>query len=161
MDVLGRLNQELAYNAWANGEALRSVLAARTVPERAVAVMAHIAAAEWLWLRRLGHPAPPLEVWPALPLAECEGKFRELSRAWQAYLDGLTPESLGQEVRYTNSRGEDWSNTVADVLTHVVLHSSYHRGQVASLLGRAGEPAAYSDYIEWVRRGYRQRGWPA
>jgi hypothetical protein len=39
---------------------------------------------------------------------------------------------------------------VADVLTHIVLHSSYHRGKIASLVGRAGESAAYSDYIECV-----------
>ena len=72
----------------------------------------------------------------------------------------MSPESLGQQIRYTNSKGEDWSNAVADVLTHVVLHSSYHRGQIASLLGRAGEAAAYSDYIECLRRGYLERGWP-
>jgi uncharacterized damage-inducible protein DinB len=160
VDVLGRLNQELAYNAWANRETLRSLLAARDAPERAAAVMAHLVAAEWLWLRRLGHPSPPMEVWPALPLAECEGQLRELSRAWQAYLAGQTPESLGRPVRYTNSKGEEWTNTAADVLTHVVLHASYHRGQIASLLGRAGEAAAYSDYIEFVRRGYLERGWP-
>jgi uncharacterized damage-inducible protein DinB len=162
MTLIERLNRELAYNAWANREALRSVLAARAVPERAAAVMAqHIIGAEWLWLRRLGHPAPPLAVWPALPPAECAGQLQELSRAWQAYLCGLTAEALGQTIRYTNSRGEDWSSTVADVLTHVVLHSSYHRGQIASLLGRAGEAAAYSDYIECVRRGHLDTGWPA
>ena len=26
---------------------------------------------------------------------------------------------LARPIRYTNSKGEDWSNTVADVLTHV------------------------------------------
>jgi uncharacterized damage-inducible protein DinB len=161
MNVIERLNRELAYNAWANREVLRSLLAARPVPERAAAVMAHVIGAEWLWLRRLGHPSPPMEVWPALRLTECEGQLRELSQAWQAYLCGLTPESLGQQIRYRNSKGEDWANTVADVLTHVVLHSSYHRGQIASLLGRAGEAAAYSDYIECVRRGYLERGWSA
>jgi uncharacterized damage-inducible protein DinB len=102
-----------------------------------------------------------MEVWSVLPLTECQAQLRKLSRAWQAYLDCLTPESLEQPIRYTNSKGEDWSNTVADVLTHVVLHSSYHRGQIASLLGGAGETAAYSDYIECVRRGYLEHGWPS
>jgi uncharacterized damage-inducible protein DinB len=100
-------------------------------------------------------------VWPALPPTECEGQLWELARAWEAYLAGLSPELLGQQIRYTNSKGEDWSNTVSDVLTHVALHSSYHRGQIASLLGRAGEAAAYSDYIECVRRGYLEHGRPA
>jgi uncharacterized damage-inducible protein DinB len=161
MNTIERLNRELAYNAWANLEALRSLIAAQTVPQRAAAVMAHTIGAEWLWLRRLGHSAAPFEVWPTLRLTECRAQLRELSRAWQTYLSGLTPESLVQQIRYTNSKGEDWSNTVEDVLTHVVLHSSYHRGQIATLLGRAGETAAYSDYIECVRRGYLDRGWPA
>ena len=102
-----------------------------------------------------------MDVWPTLPPAECEAQLRDLSQAWQAYLAGLCPESLDQQIHYTNSKGENWSNTVVDVLTHVVLHSSYHRGQIASFLGRAGQAAAYSDYIECIRRGYLDRGWPA
>ena len=154
MGTIERLKRELAYNVWANQEALRSLLAARTKPERAGAVMAHIIAAEWLWLGRLGHPSPAMEVWPTFVLGECERHLRDLGQAWQSYLAGLTPESLDREIRYVNSKGEDWTNTEADILTHVVLHSSYHRGQVASFLGRAGEKAAYSDYIECVRRGH-------
>ena len=154
MTTIDRLKRELAYNAWANQEALRSLLAARTKPERAGAVMAHIIAAEWLWLRRLGYPSPAMDVWPTFSLAECEEHLQELGQAWQSHLARLTPESLDREIAYVNSKGERWANTSADILTHVVLHSSYHRGQVASLLGRAGEKAAYSDYIECVRHGY-------
>ncbi len=161
MDLIARLSRELAYNAWANREALRSLLAARAMPDRAVEVMAHIIGAEWLWLRRLGQPGPDVAVWPSVPPGECASRLDGLARAWKDYLQGLSPEGLGREVAYTNSKGERWSNQVADVLTHVVLHSSYHRGQIASLLGRAGESAAYSDYIEWVRRGHSKAGWPA
>ncbi len=161
MNVTVRLTREFAYNAWANREALQALMGAQQVPPRAAEVMAHIVAAEWLWLRRLGHAAPELPVWPALSLGECAAALRSLSSAWQGLLADVTAESLGREVAYTNSKGERWTNTVADVLTHVVLHSSYHRGQIATLLGRAGEVAAYSDYIEYVRRGYLEDGWPS
>jgi uncharacterized damage-inducible protein DinB len=161
MDLIARLSGELAYNAWANREALCSLLAPRSAPDRAVAVMGHIVGAEWLWLNRLGHPGPVVEVWPSVPPRECASRLDNLAREWKDYLQDLTPEELGREVAYTNSKGERWSNRVADVLSHVVLHSSYHRGQIASLLGRAGEAAAYTDYIEWVRRGYSEAGWPA
>ncbi|OAI57959.1 hypothetical protein AYO47_00255 [Planctomyces sp. SCGC AG-212-M04] len=86
MDTSERLNRELAYNAWANREALGSLLGAQTVPDRSAAVMAHIIGAEWLWLRRLGYQSGRMEVWPALALTECEAQLLELSRAWQAYL---------------------------------------------------------------------------
>jgi uncharacterized damage-inducible protein DinB len=159
MDLIAGLSGELAYNAWANQVTLRSLLAARVAPDRAEAVMGHIVGAEWLWLNRLGHPGPEMDVWPSLPPGEWPSRLDDLARAWKDYLHGLTPEELGREVTYTNSNGETWSNRVADVLRHVVLHSSYHRGQIASLLGRAGEAAAYTDYIEWVRRGHS--GFPA
>lgn len=161
MEMIEHLTREFAYSAWANRECLRSLLAARTAPERAVAVLAHIVGAEWLWLQRLGHGSARTQVWPALPLAECEGELRELSQAWRAYLAGLGPDSLAKEIRYTNTKGEPWSNTVHDVLAHVALHATYHRGQIASLLRQAGETAASTDYIECVRRGHLARGWPA
>src|SRR5262249_4973018 len=111
--------------------------------------------------RRLGYPCALLEVWPTLPWAEWEGRVRELSQAWQTYLAGFGEGSLDGQGRYTDSKGGDWANSVAGVLTHVVLHSSYHRGQIASFLGRTGHTPAYSDYIECVRHGYLERGWPA
>jgi uncharacterized damage-inducible protein DinB len=87
-------------------------------------------------------------------------QLHALSSAWKEFLASLTAELLSRDVAYTNTKGERWANTVVDVLTHVALHSSYHRGQIATLLGRAGELAAYSDYIECVRRGCLQGGSP-
>ena len=158
-DMFDRLERELAYNAWANRETLQSAQAAKHLNARAGAVLAHIAAAEWLWLKRLGHPTPDLEVWPPLSPDESEVQFQDLSRAWQAYLASLTPPSLTREVRYTNTKGEGWSNSVVDVLTHVVLHSSYHRAQIATWLREGGDTPAYTDYIECVRRGHLEHGW--
>jgi uncharacterized damage-inducible protein DinB len=160
MNNLARFQRELAYNAWANRETLRSLGSAKTMPDRAGGIMAHLVAAEWLWLARLGHPSPPIAVWPALSLAECEVHLRQLGQVWRRYLGSLDQPSLDREIRYTNSKGEAWSSVIADVLTHLLLHAAYHRGQIASLLGRAGEHAAYTDYIEWARRKYFDGGWP-
>ena len=52
-----------------------------------------------------------------------------------------------------NSKGEPWTSSVEDILTHVVLHAAHHRGQVASGLRAAGHEPAYTDYIHAVRRG--------
>jgi uncharacterized damage-inducible protein DinB len=56
-------------------------------------------------------------------------------------------------VSYTNSKGELWTSTVEDILTHLVIHSAYHRGQIASDLRSAGREPAYTDYIHAVRQG--------
>ncbi len=152
-----QLTRAFAHNAWANHEALRALQAATSAPGRAVDVMAHILGAECEWLRRLGQGAPDLRVWPALALTDCVRFLPALADAWSTLLGGPAG-GLERTVHYTNSKGERWSNTVVDILTHVTLHSSYHRGQIATLLGRAGEPVAYTDYIEFVRRGYADGG---
>ena len=160
MDVIARIKQDFAYNAWANREILRALNAAPSVPPRTAEVMAHLVGAEWACLRRLGPPSPDLPVWPAISLQECDAQLRALSSTWKTYVDGLTPGALERELAYTNFKGERWINTVHDILAHVFTHACYHRGQIASLLGRAGHPVPYTDYIECVRRGHLANGWP-
>lgn len=93
-----------------------------------------------------------MPVWPDLSVQDCELRIRELSRR---ILDVIpsTVDSLSRKVSYTNSKGEAWTSTVEDILTHVVIHSAYHRGQIASDLRTAGQKPAYTDYIHAVRQG--------
>jgi uncharacterized damage-inducible protein DinB len=165
MSLIRLLQQQFAYNAWANHQVLQSLVSARTdkagaIPARAFEVMAHLVGAEWAWLRRLGPASPDMAVWPTLLLDECDAQLRALSATWKQYLDGLTPEALERELAYVNFKGEHWTSKVGDILIHVVTHGCYHRGQIASLLGRAGLPVPYTDYIECVRRGYIAGAWP-
>ena len=68
-------------------------------------------------------------------------------------LASLDEEELRESVGYRNSKGEFWTSTVADILTHVALHASYHRGQIAAAIREAGGPPPYTDYIHAVRMG--------
>src|SRR5205809_226668 len=105
MDVVVRLTREFAYNAWANREALRSLLAAKEGPSRAAEGMAHSVGGECTLSRRLGHTAPELPVWPALSLHECDSPLRALSSVWKEFLASITAELLSREVAYTNTKG--------------------------------------------------------
>ncbi len=93
-------------------------------------------------------------MWPELSLAECRGAFDGLSLLRADYLHALTPPDLDKTVPYVNSKGEPWTSRVGDILTHVVLHSSHHRGQIASDIRAAGHEPPYTDYIHAVRRGF-------
>jgi uncharacterized damage-inducible protein DinB len=66
----------------------------------------------------------------------------------------LPPAGLDETVDYVNSKGEPWTSSVEDILTHTVLHSSYHRGQIASDMRASGHAPAYTDYIHARRRGF-------
>lgn len=151
-DVLRRLRRLFAYDLWANRETLRSLKEASAPAPRARRVMAHVVGAERLWLGRLERRRDPAAVWPEMTLEQCESEITDLSRLWPEYLGGLSESSLSQQVSYTNSKGEPWTSAVDDILTHVVLHSSYHRGQIASAVRECGEAPAYTDFIHAVRQ---------
>ena len=150
------LARRFAYNAWANRESLRSLgSGSGAVPDRAGALIAHLIAAERLWLGRLGQPEGDAghPVWPSFTLEESDAGLAGLARAWPAILARFDPDGLDRAVTYTNTRGESHTSTAADIFEHLLLHAHYHRGQIAALLGRAGMTPAITDFIHWVRSG--------
>jgi uncharacterized damage-inducible protein DinB len=152
MELVEHLRRQFAYDAWANREVL-AALTKSTAPTRPLELLAHILSAEQLWLERILQQPQSLPVWPVIGIAQCKAQIDELSAPWQKFLDQLSPAGLSEKVTYKNSKGEPWTSTVEDILTHVLLHSAYHRGQIASQLRAAGETPAYTDFIHAVRQG--------
>jgi uncharacterized damage-inducible protein DinB len=52
------------------------------------------------------------------------------------------------------------STTMADTMLQVVLHSTYHRGQVNARLREIGGTPPLVDYIAWIWLGRPQPDWP-
>jgi len=112
--------------------------------------MSHILGAELLWLSRMEGVPSKLPVWPELTVEQCQAFLSKLSSELE-HLEHLGP--LDRPVSYRNSKGEPWTSTVEQILTHLVIHSAYHRGQIASDLRSSGQEPAYTDYIHAVRQG--------
>jgi uncharacterized damage-inducible protein DinB len=148
--MMQHLRRLLRYDVWANQETLRSLK--QDPPPRSLSWMAHIVGAEYLWMARLRRHDQTLPVWPELDVEACGQRLDELSRLWPEYLGG-TSDCLAEKVPYTNSKGEAWTSTVEEILTHLVIHSAYHRGQIASDVRANGGIPAYTDYIHAVRQG--------
>ena len=153
MNVADYLRKEFVYDAWANREVLAAIRTAGRETNRSLQLMAHILAAERLWLERLLQVPQSVAVWPQDDLAHCEAEAEKLSREWHEYLELATAGDISQTIAYKNSKGESWSNAIIDVLTHVVMHSAYHRGQIASHMRSIGQTPAYTDFIHGVRQG--------
>ena len=156
MDRLDHLRRLFAHDAWANREALASVTgpkAAAGPPAQALRILAHVLGAERVWLDRLQGGKPSIAVWPEAPLDRLRSDLDDMARRWEDYLDDLAPADLDREIEYVNSKGEPWKSKVGDVLTHVALHSTYHRGQIASHVRASGGEPAYTDFIHAARRG--------
>ena len=151
MQILDHLRRQFVYDVWANGEVLAAL---RSHPQaRPLELLAHILAAEQLWLERLRQQPQSLPVWPAIGIDQCQARLDQLVESWREFLHEISADGLSREVAYKNSKGEPWSSTVKDILTHVLLHSAYHRGQIASQMRAAGSTPAYTDFIHAVRQG--------
>lgn len=142
------------YDAWANRQCLSAMQAARLVSSDTIGRMAHVLSAQKLWLERLRYESQSLAVWPVVSIQECMGLADEMANLWRNYLAPLQPAAFDEKIEYRNSKGEPWSSRVEDVLIHVLMHSAYHRGQVALAMRAAGTEPAYTDFIHAVRQGF-------
>lgn len=136
---------------WADERVIHALADCPAAQEEALPLAAHLAAAEHVWLSRLNGTESRVAVWPVLNLGECEALAKENSEGYLDFLERQSEASLLQKISYRTQAGQAWSTSVIDILTHVVIHGSYHRGQIAKILGRAGTAAPMTDYIAYVR----------
>jgi uncharacterized damage-inducible protein DinB len=158
------ISQLFAYNRWANARTLEPVskLTAeeygRTLGGSFPSVgetLAHIYAAEWIWLERWQGRSPRgLPAAGEVPnLAALREKWKTVEAGQSAFLEAVTPARLAEVVSYVNVRGETWSYPLGEMLVHLVNHSSYHRGQVATLLRQLGQAPEPTDYLLFLDGG--------
>ena len=155
VELLSYIKRLFAYDDWANREVIDSLQGLPHSPLKAVRLMGHIVAVESLWLARL-KKQPSVVVWPEWTVAQVSQQQKVIFGRIGEYLQTVSSECLEEEVAYTNSKGEGWKNTVADILMHTTMHSAYHRGQIALVLREAGIAPPYTDFIQAVRAHYLQ-----
>jgi uncharacterized damage-inducible protein DinB len=154
MKTLDHFTRLFTYDDWANHEVLAGLRTAKEPPARSMKFIAHILAAERLWFDRLQQHDQTVLVWPEMTLEACESMASDLAKLWKSYLTASSDDHLATSVSYHNSKGEQWSSRVDDILTHVIMHSVYHRGQIAADMRNAGLTPAYTDFIHGVRQGF-------
>src|SRR5271170_5225768 len=154
MTMLEHIGSLFSYDDWANREVLGSLEAVNAPPERSVKLMAHILSAERLWLERLLTEKQTHPVWPLFTLKDCKSEVAQLQGRWKSYLTSLGEAGLSDSCTYKNTKGETFTSRKQDILLHVVMHSAYHRGQIAADLRAAGFTPPYTDFIHAVRQGF-------
>ena len=143
--------QQLLFEHWANEQSLAAVERANEAVPEALSALGHSIAMSQLWAARVEGSASTHAPWPTLNVAQMRRELVLLQKRWLTLSFG---QALDSEIHYTNGKGEPCSNTFAEVLTEVLLHSAHHRGQVALALRLKGfEPPSTTDYIPALRSG--------
>ena len=142
------------YDRWANRQVAEALAKSPSAPPKSVRWTAHIVGAEAIWLARLKHEPAPLPVWPEFVAADLRRQLDIVDRGWQELVDGLSETVVESKCEYVNSKGESFADSVEDILRHVVMHSAYHRGQIAADMRAGGLEPVYTDFIHAARQGY-------
>ena len=102
--------------------------------------LCHIVWAEQLWLTRwLGTPNPAVKQGKDLvSLAEVRARWEDVEIERGRFLDGLTEARLEETLTIQPTMGGAYVHSYLQTLQHVVDHSSYHRGQIITLLRQLG-----------------------
>ena len=116
--------------------------------EKSIKLFNHILNAHEIWNSRILQKKNAFLPWDLhLPetYLEMEEKNSETSKSI------LNDLELSTVIQYSNFKGDPFTNTVGDILFHIVNHSTYHRGQIASDFKEGGLQPMVSDYIHYKR----------
>lgn len=147
------LERLFRFVAWADRRVIESVRATPAAQIEALPLLAHMFAAEHVWLSRLEEREPRHAVWPTLTLDECAQLAAENETGYSAYLQKIDDDQLAAVMTYRNAAGQEFATPVLDILLQVITHGGYHRGQIAKLIGRSGGTAINTDFIMFAREG--------
>lgn len=151
-----------AYNDWANNRILGAVEQlsdeqyTREIPSSFPSIrdtVSHIASSEFIWLRRWnGESLRAVPEWAKTPsFATAREYIHKVAHDRREYLDGLTDDALKSKLSYHSIAGDPFTMVLEEVLIHCANHSTYHRGQLVTMLRQAGATPPNTDYAPFVR----------
>jgi len=141
------------YEQWANERVLHSLAILETnAPHSALHLMGHLLAAADIWLRRIqGLSLEGVQVFPHATLEQCRDMYEKTTHALLHFCDDLSDEQLNTVITYKNVAGTEFTTSLADILTHIFNHATYHRAQIATRLREGGFTPAITDFIAFTR----------
>jgi uncharacterized damage-inducible protein DinB len=116
--------------------------------------LVHIYGAQQLWYSRWKGTSPSSlpAVSEAPTIAILQDKWRVLRDEILDFITGLTEEKLREHVAYKDMKGVPNRQPLAHLIRHVINHSTYHRGQVTTMLRQLNvAPPPSIDLITYYR----------
>ena len=116
--------------------------------EKAVTLFNHLLNAHHIWNNRIQGIIPALAVWQVNKL---EALDEILHTNYLETLKILDNKDLSEIIEYKTSKGDPFKNSSRDILFHVINHSTYHRGQIATEFKNNGIDPLITDYVFFKR----------
>jgi uncharacterized damage-inducible protein DinB len=156
------LRHQLNYHAWASGRLLESASELtpeewnrdfRTSDRSVLGTLAHIFAADRIWLARVAKgPIPPFISDADYDPDVLRTQWPPVLKGWTNWGENLTDEAAAEPLSYTDLRGRNWAQPLWHLVLHVVNHGTHHRGQVSGFLRSLGHAPPPLDLHHFSRQ---------
>jgi len=140
--------QVFEHEHWANLKVLESMIGATEISQRIIEIFSHTIAAQRIWLDRINGNKTELKVWEVF---DTNIMLELLEINYSDILKVINNQDFERLITYQTSNGRHFTSTINQILSHLALHASYHRGQVVLLLKGKVDTLPTTDYILYVR----------
>ena len=145
------LAEMMKYTQVADGRIIEVFEKNDPIPAKAIYLFSHVLNAQHAWASRVLGRASLYAVWEE----HAPQRFSSVSKGnFELFSSILENVDLAKEITYTNSIGDTYTGVVKDILFHAFNHSTYHRGQIASLFKGESIIPPVTDYIMLKREMY-------
>jgi uncharacterized damage-inducible protein DinB len=124
-------------------------------------LLVHCMDAQGIWLERLkGAKNPPLADPARISSDELLKRWPEQHSHLRAFAAEQTIESLNGVLRFRTRKNDPFELTRGACMLHVADHSTYHRGQLNSMIKLAGGTPSNIMLFTWsIEQGFGRAGW--
>ena len=151
--------QELyRYNEWANDRVFDVV--SRLAPEEFTRdlgnsfpsvrdTLTHLVWGEWIWLQRWKGSSPrhTFDSREFTDVNALKTRWLAFVAEQRTFVGAVTAERLGAVLSYVNLQGQTWQYPLWRQMYHVVNHSTYHRGEVTTMVRQLKSVPVATDFL--------------
>ena len=143
------LNELYDYNFFCNKAIIAFAKEKGQLPEKSHRLFNHILNVHHRWNALLAKTEPILESWQDNPLEQWEDIHYDNQRTSFEIITNTDDFEL--RIDFEDEEGRLFTNSLQDILFHIVNHSTHHRGQMMMELRDNGLEPLLLDYIFYKR----------
>lgn len=112
-------------------------------------VLSHLVWAEKVWLGRVRNNE--VATTKNQKVSKMLEDWRATTKKWMKAIDEVDEAEFNQNIRYFNTKGDEYNNTIFEIVIHLIDHSTYHIGQMMNAIRAFGLEPVSTNYIHYLR----------
>ena len=142
-------NEIFDYNFHCNKTLIEECSRLTVIPSRTKVLISHMLNAHHIWNSRMLGKASEYGAWQDHQITDWNNIHYENQRSSFEIISNA--DGFDKRIDYENAEGRLFTNTLKDMLFHIINHSTNHRGQIAVDYRNNGLTPVALDYVHYKR----------